>query len=404
MNLSKHKLALFVWTISLILSFGVAVAAEAPLDWLVHGYGSSAVFAQLITEGEETLLMDGVLKFAYPQGFQVQYFTINSPILITSQDGFVEVQTGIDAGYGYDRFWLFDDVQTYVFRLAELMNLPGEFSGTDLVASRHARRYEGKADAKVIFWSDEQTGLPLLIRQGKQTLVSVNNYTLDPENADQIASLELELLFADEPATITLELSDGRWVPARLVIQESLGRVNIDFSHWSTSSEWEENPLPRLAKLRILNDRFLVEFEQRKLKAALTTSQEMLSIAPQFWQAYLFQAFTYEGLDNFLGVVENYQQVLMRVPDHHLALNNLAYHYFLREIQIPQALEMAEKAVALERKDIYLDTLGYGYYLVGRYDEAKALLLEALETAPEEAVDEIISHLDLVLLALGEGE
>ncbi|HBN97106.1 MAG TPA: hypothetical protein DDZ66_12480, partial [Firmicutes bacterium] len=73
-----------------------------------------------------------------------------------------------------------------------------------------------------------------------------------------------------------------------------------------------------------------------------------LALAPQFWQVYLYKAFTYEGLDNFLGVVENYQQVLMRQPHNHLALNNLAYHYFLREIQIPQALEMAERAVQLD--------------------------------------------------------
>ena len=33
---------------------------------------------------------------------------------------------------------------------------------------------------------------------------------------------------------------------------------------------------------------------------------------------------------------------------------------------------MAERAVALERKDIYLDTLGYGYYLVGRHEEARS--------------------------------
>ncbi|MCK9525462.1 MAG: hypothetical protein M0R49_05995, partial [Limnochordia bacterium] len=116
----------------------------------------------------------------------------------------------------------------------------------------------------------------------------------------------------------------------------------------------------------------------------------------------LYQAFAYEGIDNYLGVVENYQQVLMRQPDNHLALNNLAYHYFLREVQIPHALEMAKRAVELERKDIYLDTLGYGYYLVGRHEEAKELLLEALETAAGGEAVEVQEHLNLVLKALGE--
>ncbi len=92
----------------------------------------------------------------------------------------------------------------------------------------------------------------------------------------------------------------------------------------------------------------------------------------------------------------------MRQPDNHLALNNLAYHYLLKEVNIARAVEMAERAVELERKAVYLDTLGYGYYLVGRLQEAKELLLEALETAPEDAVEEMTEHLDLVLEALGE--
>ncbi|HBG00645.1 MAG TPA: hypothetical protein DDW87_03610, partial [Firmicutes bacterium] len=96
-------------------------------------------------------------------------------------------------------------------------------------------------------------------------------------------------------------------------------------------------------------------------------------------------------------------QVLMRHPDNHLALNNLAYHYFLREVQILQALDMAERAVALNRKDIYLDTLGYGYYLVGRHEEAKELFIEALTTASDDVIPEITGHLDLVRKALGEG-
>lgn len=92
----------------------------------------------------------------------------------------------------------------------------------------------------------------------------------------------------------------------------------------------------------------------------------------------------------------------MRQPDNPLALNNLAYHYLLKEVNISRALEMAERAVELDRKAIYLDTLGYGYYLVGRLEEARELLEEALASAPEEAVAEITEHLELVLASLGE--
>lgn len=383
---------------------GSACAMEPPLDWFAHDFGSTSVFARFTAGSEETLLMDGVLKFAYPQGFQIQYYTMKAPMTITSQDGFVEVQTGSDVQYGYDRYWLFEDIQNHLFGLVEFSRIPLEFSGMDEVAGRTAKRYAAATNSRLLLWFDEQSGLPFLIRQGSKTLVVVTSYTLDSQEPHNLTALELETFFTEEPAKITLDHGLQGWVPSRLVVAEELGEVTVDFSNWSLTNEWVNSPLPKLARLRELNECFLEHFDAKDWELALSTSQEILTLAPQFWQVYLYQAFAYEGLDNFLGVVENYQQVLMRQPDNHLALNNLAYHYFLREVQIPQALEMAERAVALNRRDIYLDTLGYGYYLAGRYAEAKELLLEALTTAPEEAVAEITEHLDLVLEALAESE
>ena len=376
-----------------------SAAMESPVDWFDHEFGSSNVVVHLAVGEEKTLLMDGLLKFAYPHGFQVHYLSRTAPVTITSQDGFVQVQTGSDAQYGYDRFWLFQDIQDYLFALAEFSRVPVEFSGMDKVADRRARRYIGTVDPQFVLWCDEESGLPFLVRQDQRTFVTVTSYII--ENG-VITSVDLELSFGPGRAFTTLTRGLEGWVPSRLEIEDSRGQVQMELSNWSFPMEWRENPLPRLAALSELNDLFLEEFAAKDFHAALDISQEMLALAPQFWQVYLYQAFAYEGLDNFLGVVENYQQVLMRQPNHHLALNNLAYHYFLREVQIVQALELAERAVQLDRKDTYLDTLGYGYYLVGRYHEAKELLVEALETASGDAAAEIAEHLDLVLKALGE--
>lgn len=405
MNPSTRKRASYGLLIILIIALnGRGQAMEAPPLWFSHAFGGVSIYAELTVDEEPTLLMDGTLRFAYPDGFQIQYHTLGGPIMITSQDGFVEVQTQGDIQYGYDSYWLFEDIQTYLFGLTEFSTLSLEFSGMDRVAERSVKRYKAPARPGLVLWFDEESGLPLLIREGKETLVKVTSYTLHVEEPKPMTTLELELKFAQEPATVILSHGEEGWSFSRLIINEVLGQVEMEFTDWFFAPEWIQSPLPKLTKLRELNERFLIEFELTDWKNALATSQEMISLAPQFWQAYLFQAFTYEGLDNFLGVVENYQQVLMREPNHHLALNNLAYHYFLREVQIPQALEMAERAVALERKDVYLDTLGYGYYLVGRFEEAEALLLEALETAPAEAVHEITAHLNLVRAALDKGE
>ncbi|NMB02318.1 MAG: tetratricopeptide repeat protein [Firmicutes bacterium] len=404
MNPSRSKSALLVLPILLVFALGGSVNAKVQLDWFDHDFGSATVYAQLLEDGEEKLLMDGFLKFAYPHGFQIHYYTHEGPVAITGQNGFIEVRTGNEVQYGYDRYWLFEDVQNYLFALAEFSKLPLQFSGRDTVAGCPVKRYVSADDSNLVLWVHAKTGIPFLIREGKSTLVSVGSFTIHPNDPELLTSIELELLFAQDAARVTLELVDNSWVPSRLVLNEAQGEVSVEFSDWSFPAEWVDNPLPELAQLSELNGRFLAEFNEQRWDLALKTSQEMLSLAPQFWQAYLYRAFVYEALGNYLGVVENYQQVLMRQPDNHLALNNLAYHYFLREVQISQAIQMAERAVALERKDVYLDTLGYGYYLVGRYEEARELFEEALGTAPPEAIPEITEHLNLVLEALGELE
>ena len=399
MSRNKSKLTFLVLLATLLLGvYSSAQALETPPGWFEHDFATVRILAESSGDGEKHLHMDGLLRFAYPDGFEIQYLTQTAPVVITSQAGFVQVQTGADVQYGYDSYWLFADLQTYVFGLVELSRRPLAISGQDRIADRRALRYVDP-DSDFVAWFDEESRIPFLVRSGSETLLTINSYILENHELTQV---ELELCFGPKAARLTLEAGEEGWAPAMLEIEEAQGVLTLKLFDWAYQAEWENNPLPRLARLDELNQLFLVEFQAQNYDKALSITQEMLALAPQFWQVYLYQAFVYEGIDNYLGVVENYQQVLMRQPDNHLALNNLAYHYFLKEVQIPHALEMAKRAVELERKDIYLDTLGYGYYLVGRYAEAKELLLEALETVGEDAQAEVQGHLDLVLQALGE--
>lgn len=402
MTVRKHKSALLITILLLLLAQEGRVGAAQGGDGLEHGAGSVHVVSQLIREAEEVLLMDGLLRFVYPHSFQVQYFSQEGPVIITSHAGFLEVQAGNDVQFSYERYWLFEDFTNYLFAFADYLRAPRKFSGVDLVAGVKVKRYISEADPELWLYVHEQSGLPFLIRQGKKTLVSVVSFILDAVEPDKITWVELELLFAREKATLQLELTEQGWVPTRLTVHEALGEVHTDFTGWSWGAQWQDSPFERLEELREFHDAFLERYEEGDWAAALQAAQTLAQLAPQSWQAYLYQAFVYDRLDNYLGAVENYQQVLMRQPDNPLALNNLAYHYLLKEVNISRALEMAERAVELDRKAIYLDTLGYGYYLVGRLEEARELLEEALASAPEEAVAEITEHLELVLASLGE--
>jgi len=386
-----------------MLAFFLLCSGMAYANKLSTENGSSRLIAKLVVDGEEELILDGFFRFKYPLDFQIQYLTSQSHVYISNYDDFMEVRVGTDVEYGFDQHWTFNHFKDYIFGLVDIMAYPLEFVEVTQVSSRDVDRFVHLDDPNLYLYLDQQSGLPLLVRKDGKIILSVSSYTILAGHKE-LENLTLELLWSDQPAKLQLSFGEHGWLPSRLEVEQPNGLAIMEFSNWSFSSDWEIEASQRLKKLKNLNDAFFERFDDQSWGEALKTAQEMLTLTPRFWQVYLYKAFVYEHLDNYLGVVENYQQVLMRHPNNDLALNNLAYTYFLREVQINQGLEMAERAVQLNRKAIYLDTLGFGYYLVGRYEEARELLLEALDDPPEEGVEEIERHLQLVLEALGQGE
>lgn len=84
-----------------------------------------------------------------------------------------------------------------------------------------------------------------------------------------------------------------------------------------------------------------------------------------------------------------------------LILNNLAYSWADRGINLNEALSMAKKAVEAEPKNSsYLDTIGWIYFKLGDYKKAKENIEAALATEKENAT--LIDHLGDVYFKLGE--
>lgn len=405
MKVLRRGAELIIYSVLFWLCLAACVRAEQAVSpWFGHDFGQAEVTVHLKNSGEAELLLEGLFMFKYPSDFCLSFSAAQGEIVIRAHRDFVEIIAAGERKYGYDRHWLFEYFADYVFRLAELSVLPLVFSGETELAQRTACRYFDQNDPQTVLWFDDSTWLPLLALKGDQTLLSVIDLDCGEAQGGQCTSAKLELNFSEIAAEIGLVCADQIWSPASLKMDEAGGEVEINFTAWDFAYDFTEHSELDLKELRRLNERFFGETAQGQWNQALATCRQMLVLAPGNLTVYLLQAFVYEKLADFLGVVENYQQVLMREPEHVLALNNLAYHYFLKEIQIAQAMEMAEKAVSLERKAAYLDTLGYGYYLSGRYEDARLLLEEALAGASEEEAEEVAGHLELVLKALAERE
>ena len=97
-----------------------------------------------------------------------------------------------------------------------------------------------------------------------------------------------------------------------------------------------------------------------------------------------------------------YEKALRLLPNDAGLLNN--YSYFLSEEgrDLDRALEMSERAISISRTNsTYLDTYAWILYKLGRYDEAKRYMRQAITLDPSQS-EVLMCHYGDILYALGE--
>jgi tetratricopeptide (TPR) repeat protein len=105
---------------------------------------------------------------------------------------------------------------------------------------------------------------------------------------------------------------------------------------------------------------------------------------------------------NQAAAMERMEEALERDPSHLGANNDLAWLLASSGEQLDRALQLARRAVRVERNADTLDTLGYVYLQKGQADEAVSVLGKALEARPESGSIEY--RLGMALAAKGEKE
>ena len=126
---------------------------------------------------------------------------------------------------------------------------------------------------------------------------------------------------------------------------------------------------------------------------------EFLAERPLNINMRLFLANAYESRGERGNAVAQYVEVLSTEPDHVVAVNNLAWNYFL--LDDPRAEETARAAYSLQPENgNVVDTLGWILVNKGKNDEGVVLLRDAVQKAGDRP--EVKYHLAVALAESGK--
>jgi tetratricopeptide (TPR) repeat protein len=118
------------------------------------------------------------------------------------------------------------------------------------------------------------------------------------------------------------------------------------------------------------------------------------------WFTHYARAIAHERLDNWTEAEADFRKALELNPEQPQVLNYLGYSMVEQQVNLDEALDMIERAVAKEPDSGYIvDSLGWVLYRLGRYEEAVGHMEHAVELMP---VDPVVNdHLGDVYWAVG---
>ena len=148
-----------------------------------------------------------------------------------------------------------------------------------------------------------------------------------------------------------------------------------------------------LDALSVLGD--LQRTAERYGEAAETYSKALALTGgdrPGDWRFYYVRGIAYERNKEWPKAEADFQRALELNPDQPQVLNYLGYSWVDQGINLRPALDMIEKAVRAAPNDGYIvDSLGWAFFRLGRYEEAVQALERAVQLRPDDP--EINDHL-----------
>ncbi|MEM9253692.1 MAG: tetratricopeptide repeat protein, partial [Planctomycetota bacterium] len=212
------------------------------------------------------------------------------------------------------------------------------------------------------------------------------------ENAGDVEAIELrmDVLRRSDREDEATELIEAKLAE----LPESLPVLQLAQQHYSTTQQRDKfletterllerlPPSPQRAEglASVYLSRGRLDDAERVVREAMAAHGEVDDPGLALMLALILQR---QG--DMPGSVAIKQRILEANPDHAPTANDLAYHYAVRGESLDEALRLATIAATAEPgNSAYVDTLGWVYYKLGRFDEAAAELGRSLALARQE--------------------
>lgn len=117
------------------------------------------------------------------------------------------------------------------------------------------------------------------------------------------------------------------------------------------------------------------------------TIRTLGDVPPAYWTLYYYRGIAYERTDRWELAEADFRRALEMEPEQPLVLNYLGYSWIDRGENLDEAVDMVRRAVAARPDDGYIvDSLGWAYYRLGRFEEAVEELERAVTLRPLDPV------------------
>ena len=230
---------------------------------------------------------------------------------------------------------------------------------------------------------DRNRTLPLLMAQAARGI--------DPTHTDA-ALLAAELMAEEgQPELAATTLSsvgegDPNYIEAqmgRATALEEMGHVDEAVATLAALVEAR----PDLASLQAAYGDILRRTEQ--FEEAIAAYTEVLDLVdsdlPRYWFIYYARAISYHQIDEWPPAEADFRRALELNPEQPNVLNYLGYSLVEQRRDYDEALDMIQRAVAARPESGYIvDSLGWVYYRLGRFEDAVAPMERAVELEPND--------------------